>query len=1052
MRITLILCVLLSLLPFYGRAQINDCEYAEIVCSDADLEFNPMGPGHNDFEDPDNFPGCITSLEQNSAWYYFQIDTSAPPDQVLGFIIHPNGGYGEDYDWALFGPNVNCGALGAPIRCSSASAFCDFCPETGMGMGATDVTEGPGTGDGFVMTLVVQPGQGFYLMVDNWLGTSNGFVLEWTGSAAQYLNCDAKPPCALDAQAGPDISACEGDTEFQLNGGSNGGFGGQIYSWSGTNGGTAFLDNPAIEDPMVTLPAGFTGTITYTLTVVEDTCMSDDDMNVIVNPLPVVQVNPAGPFCPNQSPQTLTASPPGGTWGGAATGNTFNPLTNGPGVHTVTYSFTDANNCTAVDSIDVVVYDGPDVSIDPNPAAFCESENSIQLTASATGGAGNYVYNWTTPGGTGVGPEYNASLPGTHAVTVTDANGCTDSAAVTVVVYLNPEIEINDPGPICGGTQFMTLTATPSGGTFGGSIISSQGDLIPDMIMPGTYTISYSFTDSHDCESTGYLDITIIPVPEAIAANDGPVCSGDQITLTGNYIGIGATIEYHWTGPNGYTSNVQNPTDATIGGTYFLQVVVDDCPSPLDSTEVLVHYLPEAIATNGGPYCNGETIELFGTTFESGITITYTWTGPGGYLSDEQNPTDATAAGMYSLVVTVDGCVSEPASTEVVFGAAPDATASNSGPYCAGEAIALFGGTMTGGTVITYQWSGPNGYLSSDQNPTDAVLQGVYALVVEVDGCASEIASTTVVVDPSPQPVITGQHAFCTGFSSTMDAGAGYSSYLWDDGSMMETREVFASGTYYVTVTDMNGCTGTAAFDVTENASLSPVITGTLEFCAGSGTILDAGPGYAAYAWSTGETSQTINVTQGGNIGVIVSDAAGCTGSAAVTAIEHPNPTVQIGGSTTYCIGGYTILDAGAYASYQWSNDSTSQTITASSPGVYAVTVVDNNGCSGAASVNVDESTSLNPVITGGLAFCENGSTTLNAGSGFATYLWSDGSMHQTLVVNTAGNYSVSVSDNQGCTGEATVSVAEVLPPVCCAAAIDDVVQYIGRRFCDQLV
>jgi hypothetical protein len=92
----------------------------------------------------------------------------------------------------------------------------------------------------------------------------------------------------------------------------------------------------------------------------------------------------------------------------------------------------------------------------------------------------------------------------------------------------------------------------------------------------------------------------------------------------------------------------------------------------------------------------------------------------------------------------------------------------------------------------------------------------------------------------------------------------------------------------------------------------------------------------------------------------------------------------MIGGSTTYCIGGFTVVDAGAgYASYLWSDNSTNQTLTVSTPGTYSVNVVDPFGCAGSASVMVDESTHLNPVVTGSYNFCQGSSTTLNAGSWF---------------------------------------------------------------------
>ncbi|MFT7606930.1 MAG: hypothetical protein ACI8VT_004533, partial [Saprospiraceae bacterium] len=312
MRISLLtLFLFLSAIAF---TQINDCVDALVICSNDNVAFNPDGAGIDDYADPDNDPGCIVALESNSAWYYFEIDPAAPNGLQLGFTISPNGGLGEDYDWALYGPDVSCGDLGSPLRCSSSSAMCGFCPETGMGMGTMDFSEGPGTGDGFVAVMDVQPGQGYFLMIDNWLGTNNGFMMSWTGSAAQWLDCAAEPPCGIVAQAGGDLTACENDPSFLLDGNSSGNGGNETYSWTGTNGGTGFLNNPNLQSPSVTLPPGFTGTITYTLTVTEDGCVSEDDVVLTVNPLPAVSVSPAGPYCESSSSVTLNANPPGGTW------------------------------------------------------------------------------------------------------------------------------------------------------------------------------------------------------------------------------------------------------------------------------------------------------------------------------------------------------------------------------------------------------------------------------------------------------------------------------------------------------------------------------------------------------------------------------------------------------------------------------------------------------------------------------------------------------------------------------------------------------------------
>ncbi len=1034
MKPTLLVLIALFFITVNSYAQPpgipNDCAYAIVLCTSADLEFNPQGPGINDFADPDNHEGCITVLEQNSAWFYFEINPLAPPNLELGFIISPNGGFGEDYDWALFGPDVDCGALGFPIRCSSSSAQCGFCPETGMGMGTTDFTEGPGTGDGFVALLTVQPGQGFYLMIDNWLGTMDGFVMTWTDSAAPWLDCDAEPPCALSAVAGPDIDVCEGDIDVLLNGGSEGGDGGVMYEWSGTNGGTSFLNDPNLEDPSANFPSGQTGSITYTLVVTEGDCMDEDEMEVTINPLPIVSITPVDPLCESGMPHTLVGSPTGGVWGGAATGNTFDPALNGPGTHTVSYTFTSVDNCSGTAFLDIEVNVSPDVIIDPDPAEFCDNDGSILLTAFGSGGLSPYEYEWTTPSEMATGETYVATLTGMHTVVITDANGCTNSVVTTVTSHPNPDVAMVNPSPLCAGTDFFTLVGIPPGGEFDGSIVTPDGEVYPSMESPGTYTISYTYTDGNNCASTIYEDITIIDIPEVTVSNNGPLCEGQQILLFGNTDDQGTTITYEWEGPNSYSSSVQNPTDATEAGNYTLQVTVDGCPAPLITTTVVLTSMPDASALNEGPYCNGQAIQLLGATSSTGNNIVYSWTGPNGYTSDIQNPSDATEAGIYTLLITVDGCPSAPTMTEVIFNAPPDAIATNNGPYCEGELIELLGSTTSSGTTISYWWTGPNGYQSNVQNPTNAFEAGSYILIVNVDGCSSNPVATSVQVNSFPLPMITGQDSFCTGFSSTLDAGAGYANYLWNNSSTNQTLEVFSSGWRYVTVTNANGCSGIDSFQVTELASLMPQISGTLAFCAGGNTTLDAGSGYVGYSWSTTETTQTINVNTAGTFFLTVTDSDGCTGATSINTTINANPIVTIGGSTTYCIGGYSTLDAGSgYTNYLWSNDSTTQVITVDVPGTYMVTVVDVNGCIGSGDVTVSESTSLSPVITGGNAFCEGGNITLNAGAGFDTYIWSNGFIMQNLFVDVAGIYTVTVSDNQGCSGSSSVSVSEVLPP-----------------------
>ncbi len=763
-------------------------------------------------------------------------------------------------------------------------------------------------------------------------------------------------------------------------------------------------------------------TVTLTATSGQESISCTAIVTITTENCPIISIDQIGPFCEDDPVVTLNGTPSGGTWGGAAVNGTFDPNSVGPGIHTITYL--NVNSCPTMDTIEVEVFASPDVSISPDPTEFCEDEGSILLTATGSGGDGNLTYSWLTPGPNGNETTYDATLAGSYTVITTDGNGCSAEDETLVLVYPNPIVVIVDPGPICENVDLYTLTAAPSGGTWDGQIISPSGDIYPAQTGPGIYSVSYSYTNSFGCASIDYIDIEITAMPFAFPSNDGPYCEGDPIFLYGDTNGNGSVIEYSWTGPDNYSSNDQNPTDATVGGMYILQVSVDGCPSGFEVTQVIVTETPEAIALNDSPFCEGATIELFGSTLNNGNNISYEWSGPNNYFSFDQNPTNATEAGIYSLIVSVDGCLSDPDDTEVIISPAPDAIAENDGPYCTGDAILLTGSTNASGTIIIYNWSGPNNYNSNDQNPLDATEPGTYYLTVEVDGCGSDSTNTIVVFNNLPQPTISGSSTFCENGSSTLDAGV-YASYLWSDTSINQTLEVTVEGTYYVTVTDANGCTGEDDFTVIQTESLNPIIIGDLDICDGQNSVLDAGVGYATYLWSNSDTTQTIDVSDAEDYSVTVSDNSGCTGETTVTLIVNNNPTVNITGDDSFCDGESSILDGGLFSSYLWSDSSTNPTLEVFDSGIYSVQVTDANGCTAEDDFEVTETANPTPVITGPSSFCTGNTATLDGGPGYETYLWSDATSNQTVTISTGGIVGLTVTDSNGCTGETEFDITE---------------------------
>jgi len=340
-----------------------------------------------------------------------------------------------------------------------------------------------------------------------------------------------------------------------------------------------------------------------------------------------------------------------------------------------------------------------------------------------------------------------------------------------------------------------------------------------------------------------------------------------------------------------------------------------------------------------------------------------------------------------------------------------------------GETTACENVILTASGGIAYAWSGG---VTPDEDTNTFNLSGTYTVTVYGDNGCFTTHEITVTVNPLPTPNISGNTEFCAGGSTELDAGEDYTAYLWSDDSDEQTLIVTVAGTYSVTVTDDNDCTASSSVTVTVNPLPAPNITGNTEFCEGGSTELDAGGGYTTYLWSDNSNGQTLIVAVAGTYTVTVTDGNGCSTTDDITVTVKPLPAPNITGNTEFCEGGSTELDAGGgYTTYLWSDDSNGQTLNVIAEGNYSVTVTDENDCSATDQVTVTENQLPTPNITGNTEFCAGGSTELDAGGGYTTYLWSDDSNGQTLIVAEAGTYTVTVTDANGCTAtdEITVTV-----------------------------
>ena len=372
--------------------------------------------------------------------------------------------------------------------------------------------------------------------------------------------------------------------------------------------------------------------------------------------------------------------------------------------------------------------------------------------------------------------------------------------------------------------------------------------------------------------------------------------------------------------------------------------------------------------------------------------------------------------GTYSVTATLNGCtITDDVVVTVLSTAAvnlgPDAT------LCQGEQRVL-DATIAG---ATYLWS------TGATTPTISVgSTGTYSVEVFQGSCS---VTDAILVQVNPVPVfdLGNDQVLCAGESTVLDATSTGSTYLWSTGVTTPTITVSTTGTYSVTAT-LNGCTTTDDVVVTVLTPSVLDLGPDISICAGTAVELDATLPGATYLWSTGETSPTVEVGSNGTYWVTVSQAACSISDTVVVTVNDPG-TLDLGPDVTLCDGEAIVLDASLPgASYIWEDGSTQATITVSLAGNYSVTATV-DGCS----VSDEVAVSVNPIPTielgDDVSLCPGLSTTLNAATAGATYLWSDGSTASSLVVTVPGNYSVEVNVD-GCSASDGLEVIGIVGPV----------------------
>ncbi|MFK7906374.1 MAG: matrixin family metalloprotease, partial [Chitinophagales bacterium] len=758
---------------------------------------------------------------------------------------------------------------------------------------------------------------------------------------------------------GGDFSYCSGEST-QINAGAFY----NSYLWS--TGATSFAIT--ISTPGV-----------YTVNVSDaNNCVGTDEVTVIEQDLPQPQITGESGFCPDKMVE-LFAGDGFETylWSTGETTPSIEADTEGDYSVTVTNN----NDCSNTDTYFVTAYTSPTPEIEGN-TIFCNGE-----TTSLSVDAGFNSYLWSNGADTF---DTSVSESGTYTITVSDNNGCTATAEITVEEQDIPNPEMTGSIQICTGSS-TELTAKAGFVAY----LWSTDATTPNITVStaGTYTVEV--TDVNNCTGTETVTVTLAEELSPSIEGQTEICEGESTTLT-----LSQPYEtYLW------SNDATTPTiEVNESGTYTVEVTDENGCTGTDLINIAVNDLPEVSIAGKVTFCEGESTTLS----ISGIYKSILWS-----TNDTGTAITVSETGDYSVTVTNNNDCTAMATVTVIENENPNIANEGAVQICEGESTEL----SVPAIYDSYLWS------NEATTPIITVSEaGIYSIeVTDENGCVGT-HEITVSVFANPETTISGSTTFCTGGKTTLDAGEGFETYLWNTGETSRFILVSTADTYSVEVGDENGCSSTANIEVSESGTLTLQIAGSDSFCEGESSVLDAGEGFVSYLWNTGATSRFITANSAETYSVEVEDTNGCIGNGSITMNMFSKPQINMSGNPIFCEGESTVLDAGnGYKTYLWNTGETSQSIEVTEAGTYTVTVTNEEDCSHSENIEVNALPIPKPSITGDVFFCEGESTVLNAGAGFETYLWNTGEIGQFITVSEADTYSVEVTNQNNCIGSTSI-------------------------------
>ncbi len=695
-------------------------------------------------------------------------------------------------------------------------------------------------------------------------------------------------------------------------------------------------------------------------------------------------------------------------------------------------------------------------------SANCNGASDGTITVTAGGGSNGYEYSRDgsvfQPS-----PLFTGVPAGVYTITVRDINLCTQTTTVTVREPAPINVSLAAGGSNCGGAGSGQIVATAGGG---------NGIYQYDLNNSGTYQVSNTFTglnpgnytvrvrDQNNCIASAIINVTQPALLTATAVQDSVNCNGasdGEINVFAN----GGLAPYEYS-INGVTFQTSNSFTGLAAGPYTLTVEdVNNCTATTTITVLAPAALTLALVQ--------DSVECFGAS-DGSITVTAGGGSSGyeysidGVAFQTSNVFPNLAAGNYTITVEDFNNCQATGTINVLQPADLGATTTVVDISCGGGSNGEITVTATGGSSpYVYDL---NGGTAQASNVFTGLAANTYTInIVDNNGCNESVTATVqnaITISVS----LVADSVNCNGgadgqITVTATGGAIPLEYSNNGGTSWQPSNVFnglTAGPYTITVRDASLCTNTATITVREPLALS--LTGVQDSveCNGNadGSItLTATGGSLPYSYTlNGGVAQPSNVFGGlsaNNYNLAVTDLYGCPATVAVSVLQPTALTISVAPDPASCAGGVgggiEITAGGGSPAYQYSIDGTNfqanNIFTGMPAGPYTATVRDGNGCTITATGNIVQPVALTLTVAQDSVECNggaDGSITATAGGGTGVFEFRNGGAYQpsnTFGNLTAGPYTITVRDGNGCTITASTTVLQPAALSVTGTAID---------------